>query len=118
MAKLKEIDQSICKPIFREQLVTIGDLEEFKNDLFITLRQLICEHKYQAGKQWVKSYEVKKLLGISTGTLQHLRASGTLPYSKIGGIVYYDTNEINKVLNGKKRVTSKGVSTPIRSIKS
>src|SRR6478672_8191506 len=113
MANLRQIDQSIFKPIFRDQIVTIGDLEEFKNDLLLALRQLICEHKYQAGKQWVKSYEVKKLLGMSTGTLQTLRANGTLPYSKIGGIVYYDINEINKVLNGKKRVTSKVVPTPI-----
>lgn len=118
MAKLKEIDQSLFKPIYREQLVTIGDLEEFKNDLLIELRQLIYEHKHQVGKQWLKSYEVKKLLGISTGTLQHLRANGTLPYSKIGGIVYYDMNEINKVLNGRKRLTTKAASTPVRSIKS
>jgi len=118
MAKLKEIDQSLFKPIYREQLVTIGDLEEFKNALLIELRQLICEHKYKTGKQWVKSYEIKKLLGISTGTLQHLRANGTLPYSKIGGIVYYDMNEINKVLNEKKRVATKATSTLLRSIKS
>ena len=49
-------------------------------------------------KKWLKSTEVRKLLGISPGTLQNLRINGTLPYSKIGGVIYYDHEEIQNIL--------------------
>ena len=49
-------------------------------------------------KKWLKSPEVRELLSISTGTLQNLRINGTLPYTKIGGVIYYDYDEILKIL--------------------
>lgn len=48
-----------------------------------------------------KSYEVRKLLNISAGTLQNLRINGTLAYTKIGGLMYYKYSDIEKVLNGE-----------------
>ena len=48
--------------------------------------------------QWLKSSEVRKLLKISPGTLQNLRINGTLTYNKIGGIIYYNYTEIQKML--------------------
>jgi hypothetical protein len=49
-------------------------------------------------KKWLKSSEVKKLLGISTGTLENLRVNGSLSYSKVGGIIFYDYREIVKLI--------------------
>lgn len=43
-----------------------------------------------------------KLLGISPGTLQNLRINGTIPYTKIGGVLYYDHSEIMEVLEKNK----------------
>ncbi|MFZ2284508.1 MAG: helix-turn-helix domain-containing protein, partial [Lutibacter sp.] len=40
----------------------------------------------------------KKLLGISTGTLQNLRINGTLPYTKMGGVIYYDYEKIMQAM--------------------
>jgi hypothetical protein len=51
-------------------------------------------------KQWLKSNEVRKMLNISPGTLQNLRINGTLRFSKIGGMMYYKLEDINKVLEG------------------
>ena len=42
--------------------------------------------------------EVRELLGISPGTLQNLRVNGTLPYTKVGGVVYYQSDDILKML--------------------
>jgi hypothetical protein len=47
-----------------------------------------------------------ELLSISPGTLQNLRINGTIPYTKIGGVLYYDADEINSVLK-KHRVDNK-----------
>ena len=41
-----------------------------------------------------------KLLNISPDKLQNLHVNGTLTYTKIGGIMYYDNSDIDKLLNG------------------
>ncbi|MEX0314041.1 MAG: helix-turn-helix domain-containing protein, partial [Allomuricauda sp.] len=56
----------------------------------------------QPAKKWLKSPEVRELLGISPGTLQNLRINGTLPYTKVGGVLYYDYQEIMQVLEKNK----------------
>ena len=83
------------------QIITIEDLNEFRNLLLNDLKEII-NSKPQQTKQWLKSNEVRKLLNISPGTLQNLRINGTLSYTKIGGIMYYDHADIDKLLNGNK----------------
>ena len=83
------------------QIITIEDLNEFRSLLLSDLKEII-QSKPQQSKQWLKSNEVRKLLNISPGTLQNLRIKGTLSYTKIGGIMYYDNTDIDKLLNGNK----------------
>ena len=86
--------------ISRDQLLTVGDLEIFKESLIQEIKSLLANANSRPAKKWLKSSEVKKLLGISTGTLQNLRINGTLSHSKIGGTAYYDYDEIAKLLKG------------------
>lgn len=83
------------------QIITIEDLNEFRSLLLNDLKEII-QSKPQQSKQWLKSNEVRKLLNISPGTLQNLRINGTLSYTKIGGIMYYNNTDIDKLLNGNK----------------
>jgi hypothetical protein len=87
--------------MYREQLITMEDLNEFRTLLLNDLKGIIQSKPLQQ-KQWLKSNEVRKLLNISPGTLQNLRVNGTLTYNKIGGIMYYDQTDIEKLLNGNK----------------
>ncbi|GGK48474.1 MULTISPECIES: helix-turn-helix domain-containing protein [Flavobacteriaceae] len=80
------------------KIITPEDLNEFKVDLLSDIKELICKKSKAPEKKWLKSPEVKKLLGLSSGTLQNLRINGTLPYTKIGGVIYYDYEQIMKVL--------------------
>lgn len=89
--------------IHRDQLVTMGDLEIFKSDLVKEIRRIIQSTGSTHGKKWLKSSEVKKLLGISTGTLQTLRLNGTLSHSKVGGIIFYDHDQILKLLENNEQ---------------
>ena len=68
------------------ELITREDLEVFKKDILEEIRRnrLHPRKTEQEPKEWLKSYEVRKLLGISAGTLQNLRLNGTLPFTKIG----------------------------------
>jgi hypothetical protein len=83
------------------QVITMEDLNEFRSLLLKDLKE-IMQSKPQQAKQWLKSKEVRKLLNISPGTLQNLRINGTLTYTKVGGIMYYDNADIEKLLNGNK----------------
>ena len=94
--------------IFAHQLITIDDLEDFKKQL---LNKLFMVLKTQGGfipKKWMKSLEVRRLLKISPGILQSLKASGTIPYYKMGGVHFYDHDDIQQILeSGKINVTGK-----------
>jgi hypothetical protein len=79
-------------------VLTIEDLQEFKKELLQELKSIFTTNQSTSSKKWLKSTEVRKLLGISPGTLQNLRINGTLPYSKIGGVIYYDHEEIQRIL--------------------
>jgi hypothetical protein len=81
------------------ELVTKEDLKELENNLLNAIK-LINKPGQGEVKKWLKSVEVRKLLNISPGTLQNLRINGTLRYTKIGGIMYYKLEDINKVLEG------------------
>jgi hypothetical protein len=81
------------------QIITLEDLNEFRSQLLNDLKEII-QSKPQQTKQWLKSNEVRKLLNISPGTLQNLRINRTLSYTKIGGIMYYNHADIDKILNG------------------
>ena len=81
------------------QIITTDDLREFKIELLDEIRVLISEQKNPTIKKWMKSVEVRKLLNISSGTLQTLRINGTLPYTKIGGTNYYNASDIDVLLS-------------------
>jgi hypothetical protein len=81
------------------QIITTDDLREFKIELLEELRNLFNERKELKSKKWLKSIEVRKMLNISPGTLQTLRINGTLPYTKIGGTMYYNAEDIDKILS-------------------
>lgn len=84
------------------EILTTDDLYEFKLELLEEMKKVIQSLKPQEPKKYLKSSEVMELLSISPGTLQNLRLNGTLPYSKIGGIILYEEKEIERVLEENK----------------
>jgi hypothetical protein len=76
-------------------ILTIQDLQQFKEELLKEIKILLDKPEQ---KKWLKTDEIKKLLKISPGTLQTLRINGTLQFSKIGNIIYYDYDHIQKIL--------------------
>jgi len=89
--------------VFSGQLVTIEDLVDFKSELLGDIRKIIKEISGPPQKKWLKSHEVRKLLDISPGTLQNLRLNGTLPFSRIGSVIFYDYEDIQKLITSKKQ---------------
>ncbi|HVW94341.1 MAG TPA: helix-turn-helix domain-containing protein [Mucilaginibacter sp.] len=82
----------------RDQLLTIQDLMNFSEELLNDMRQLVSDHGKPA-KQWIKSAAVKNLLRVSDGKLQYLRDRGIIPFTKLGGVTYYNLREIEDLMN-------------------
>ena len=83
------------------EVITREDLNEFRTLLLADLNEMF-NSKPRQQKQWLKSTEVRKLLNISSGTLQNLRVNGTITYTKIGGILYYSNADLEKLLESNK----------------
>ncbi len=79
-------------------IITTDDLREFKMELLVDIKKLLNNQASGKPKRYLKSAEVMELLQISPGTLQNLRINGTLPYTKVGGIIFYDSEEIHKAM--------------------
>ncbi len=83
-------------------IITSDDLREFKMELLDDIKNLLAKQGTGKLKKYLKSSEVMDLLQVSPGTLQNLRVNGTLPYTKVGGIIYYDAEELQNVMNANR----------------
>lgn len=85
------------------QVLTPEDLIRFKVELLEEIKKLLLEGESPLSKRWLKSPDIRKILGISNGTLQRMRSNGTLPYTKISGAIYYDYDDVQRMLEIKKK---------------
>jgi hypothetical protein len=83
------------------QLVTMDDLQVFKLEFLSEVRDIVTS-AVTPQRELLRNKDVKKMLGISTATLQTLRINGIIPYSKVGGTLYYKYSDVMKVFNENK----------------
>lgn len=77
------------------EFVTKKDLHTLKHELLLELRTVLQPSSVPT---WMRSSDVQKLLKCSPGTLQNLRITGTLPFTKLGGTLYYKYSDILQLL--------------------
>ena len=84
------------------EIVTKEDLQVLRLQLISDIRQLLDGLPKPVDQTtWLKTSDVKKLLKLSTSTLQTYRLNGTVKYTKIGGTLYYDVQHLQKILKVK-----------------
>jgi len=88
-------------------VLTTEDLHDFKIELLDEFKKLLNQSpekkQVQENPKLLKSHQVQRLLSISPGTLQNLRINGTIPYTKIGGVILYSMEDINAIMQRNKR---------------
>jgi hypothetical protein len=81
--------------------VTKDDLRQFGLLMLEEIRQLFTEgQKIESDGtdfEWLKGRAVRKLLDISSGSLQNLRVSGKIRYKKVLGSYYYSKSDLMKL---------------------
>lgn len=80
------------------EIASKQDLIAFKNELLNEIKVLLSEKSKQPPSRWLRSVQVRRLLSISPGTLQQMRISGELKYTKVGGIHFYQESDIESML--------------------
>lgn len=83
------------------EIITKEDLEKFRSDLLEELKSLLQLKPFVTtpdGKQWLKSYEVRQMLGISDGTLKSMRIAKRIKHTKLGGQHFYRYDDILELM--------------------
>ena len=84
------------------EILTKDDLSSFKAELFAELNKLLSEKKTKETREYLKTWEVMKAFNISKGKLQSMRANGKLPFTRIGKCIYFQYDDIKKMLDENK----------------
>ena len=81
-------------PVIQAELIRQGKLS--LNDLADDEISNLIEST--ALEDWIDNQDVSNMLHVSPRTLQTSRSNGTLPFSRIGGKIYYLRRDIQKIL--------------------
>lgn len=85
------------------EVLTKGDLLAFKSEFFSELSRLLSDRSAKKeSREWLKSYEVMKMLNLSKGKLQSLRITGKLGFTRIGHCIYYKYEDITALMEENK----------------
>ena len=76
-------------------------MDELRQHLISDLKESIGSNTNEM-TDWIRSAEVQDMLNCSSSTLQNFRAKNILPYTKLGGTLYYDRSEIERILKENK----------------
>lgn len=77
-------------------------LSEFKD---LVVKEIVAKLPKESGMQeykLLKNKDLKKQLSISDSTIENLRNSGELNYTKVLGTYYYYQTDINQMLEKNK----------------
>ena len=88
------------------ELLSREDLLALKSEIIAEMSKLLKLEPERAG--WFKSKQVRKMLNCSASTLQNLRINGTLPYTKVGGTIYYAEADVRLMMEKNKHNSGQG----------
>ena len=77
-------------------------LSEFKD---LVVKEIVAKLPRESGMQeykLLKNRDLKKQLSISDSTIENLRNSGALNYTKVLGTYYYYQTDVNQMLEKNK----------------
>ncbi len=90
------------------EVITREDLQMLRQQLLDDIRALLSSNEKTTSEEWLRSSEVRKRLKISPGTLQTLRVNGQLSPTKVNGIYFYKSADVNKMLEPELSTNKKG----------
>ncbi|MFC4233161.1 helix-turn-helix domain-containing protein [Parasediminibacterium paludis] len=85
-------------------MITIHDLLAVKVEMLHEIRTILSTGVAAVPhRQWLKTWEVKEMLGVSLGTLRNMRKRGDIEYTKLGGLLLYNYQHIMTLIEQNKQ---------------
>ncbi|HKM92626.1 MAG TPA: helix-turn-helix domain-containing protein [Prolixibacteraceae bacterium] len=81
-------------------VITKEDFDNFKNELLTEIKSLFESNIKK--QQWIRSKDVREMLGISDAKLQNMRINKTIPAYYLDGTWFYKYEEIVEVMEKNK----------------
>jgi len=82
------------------QVLTYEDFKEFEARILKEIEEIKKALPSISPKKWLRSSDIKELLGIlSHGKLQTMRNNKEIPFTVIGGTIFYSLEDVNKMLD-------------------
>ena len=78
--------------------ITKEDLKTLKLEIIEEVKKVFVP-QIRSNPEFLRSSQVKELLSCSDSKLETLRKNGTLSYTKIGGTIYYNNNDLSKLFH-------------------
>lgn len=79
-------------------LMNSEQLQELIQEIHEVKALIGAKSSNQTFPELLRTSEVRRLLKIGESTLSGLRQNGSLPYTKIGGSIYYLKRDIEKII--------------------
>jgi excisionase family DNA binding protein len=83
-------------------IITTEDLQIFKTELFTELKKLLAEKPKNEPRGYMKTWEVIRDFKVSKGKLQSMRASGELPFTRLGKNILFEYSDLKRLLDENK----------------
>lgn len=80
------------------ELLTKDDLSKIKFEIIQEVKKIITPVSLE-NPEFLRTSQVKELLGCSESKIETLRKNGTLPFQKVGGSIYYKYSDVKKLFN-------------------
>lgn len=83
------------------EVITKEDLQAFRTQLLNDIKVLLVTHITQPSKQNIEGFkteEVRKILGCSVNKLVSLRQARRLRWKKVRGTVYYNKDDVRRLV--------------------
>lgn len=77
------------------EILTKEDLQKLREEIINDLKELL---QVREQKKWLRTRDVIKILQCSPNSVQNLRIRGQLPYTKVGGVIYYLATDLEKMM--------------------
>lgn len=77
------------------EILTKEDLQKLREEIVNDLKTLL---QVREQKKWLRTRDVIKILQCSPTSVQNLRIKGQLPYTKVGGAIYYLAADLEKMM--------------------
>jgi len=91
------------KRFMTAQKIILNQLKYLREEFLDELLDVLEHRRTTPRRRWLKSHEVRRMLGVSPNTLHKLRIKKMLPYSRIEGIIFYDFYDVVYLLEQSRQ---------------